>query len=115
MASAAQPPSDLPTATSGPNAPPAPPARRRGRPRMYKNNAEKQRAHRERVKRKLAELTAKVQSVTETRKEPPAPGQLSPEVIQFLRELRSLREGDREEQQRTWEQLEEVLAEDGRL
>jgi hypothetical protein len=111
MASAAQPPSDLPTATSGPNAPPAPPARRRGRPRLYKDNAEKQRAHRERAKRKLAELTAAARSVTVTRKQPPAPGQLAPEVIQFLQQLRSLRAGDREEQRRTWEQLEELLAE----
>jgi hypothetical protein len=112
MPSAAKLPSDPQSVTLASD---APPPRRRGRPRLYKDNAEKQRAHRERVKRKLAEPTAEARSVTVTRKKPPVPGQLSPGVIQFLQELRSLREGDREEQQRTWEQLAEVLAEDGRL
>jgi hypothetical protein len=114
MASASRQPSDPETAAPAPEAPP-PPARRRGRPRLYKDNAEKQRAHRERVKRKLAELMAEPRSVTVTRKEPPSPGRLSPEVVQFLQELRSWRDGDREAQLKEWEQLAEVLAEDGRL
>jgi hypothetical protein len=108
MASASRQPSE-------PDAPPASPPRRRGRPRLYKDNAAKQRAHRERVKRKLAELTAAPRSVTVTHKAPPSPGQLSSEVIQFLQQLRSLREGDRESQRRAWEQLEAVLVEDERL
>ena len=52
-----------------------------------------------------------------------AEDQINPETIQdrpaarmdaFLQHLRSLRSGDRGEQQRTWEQLAEVLQEDRR-
>lgn len=43
------------------------------------------------------------------------PGTPSAAAARFVQQLRSWREGDSETQRKEWEQLEEVLAEDGRL
>lgn len=41
--------------------------------------------------------------------------QIGPGPARFAEHLRTLQKGNREEQQRAWEHLEEVLTEDGKL
>lgn len=61
---------------------------RRGRPRLYKDNAEKQRAHRQRVKQQLHELKAQ-QSMTGAASVRPTPRPDQPrtgrEMLQVLK------------------------------
>jgi hypothetical protein len=78
MPHAVEPPPDSKTTVTG----------RRGRPRVYKDAAEKQRAHRLRVKQKLAELKALQSMIAEDSSRsspPPDKPKTGKEMLQALR------------------------------